>query len=114
MKNYVKTGVVVSLLATAAVASGGLVLAGNLVGVAQASAAIGDPVEVVTLGEYLLPKDPAAVFTQGEEVWLDPATLLLGEKAAGKHLIGVATGAAGNGVDVVQVRLNGVSTIVAA
>lgn len=114
MRNQVKTGGIVSLIAAAAVLSGDPVLVGNLFGVAQQSAAIDEPFELVTTGEFVLPKASAAVFSVGEEVYFDSATGECVEKAAGKHLVGVATVAAGNGAVSLQVRLNGVSTTVAA
>lgn len=114
MRNQVKTGGIVSLIASAAVLSGGPVLVGNLFGVAQQSAAIDQPFELVTTGEFVLPKASAAVFSVGEEVYFDSATGNCVEKATGKHLIGVATVAVGSGITTLQVRLNGISTTVAA
>lgn len=114
MRNYVKTGAIVSVTATAALASGAPVLVGNLFGVAQRAAASGEKAEILTEGEFLLPKEAAADFTEGEPVYFDAAAGKCGEKAAGRHLIGVATVAAGNGATVAQVRLNGTSTVVAS
>lgn len=114
MRNYKSTGLSLTLVAAAVTLSGDPVLTGNLFGVAQHGAAIGEPLTVTTLGVYTLPKDSAAVFTVGEEIWFDPAAKTCGEKAAGKHLIGAATVAAANGATSVDVRLNGISTTVAA
>ncbi|BAK75813.1 protein of unknown function [Pseudogulbenkiania sp. NH8B] len=114
MRNYKSTGATLTQVATAVTASGDPVLNGNLFSVAQHAAAIGDPLSSTTLGVYELPKDAAAVFTLGEEVWFDPAAKTCGEKAAGKHLIGTAFAAAANGSTSVDVRLNGTSTTVAA
>lgn len=114
MRNYKSTGATLTLVATAVTLSGDPVLTGNLFSVAQHGAAVGEPLTTTTLGVYALPKDAAAVFTVGEEVWFDPATKTCGEKAAGKHLIGVAAVAAANGITSVDVRLNGTSTTVAA
>lgn len=114
MRNYKSTGGSITLAAVAIALSGDPVLAGNLFGVAQHDAAVGEPLTIVTEGVFTLAKDSAAVFAVGEEVWFDPATKTCVEKSAGKHLIGVATIDAGNGTTTVDVRLNGTSTTVAA
>lgn len=114
MRNYKQSGESLTIIAAAAAISGSPVLVGNLFGVAQHDAAIGEPLTILTEGVFTLPKDLAAVFTLGEEVWFDPAAKACGEKTAGKHLIGVATVAAGNGTTSVDVLLNETSTTVAA
>lgn len=114
MRNYKSTGGSITFIAAAAALSGDPVLVGSLFGVAQHDAAIGDRLTIVPDGVYELPKDSAAAFTVGEEIWFDPATKSCVEKATGKHLIGVATVEAGNGTTSVDVRLNGTSTTVAA
>lgn len=114
MRTYKSTGVSIALVAAGLTLSGAPVLAGNLFGVAQHTAEADAPLTITTLGVYALPKDSAAVFTVGEEVWFDPVAKSCGEKAPGKHLIGVAIVAAGNSTTSVDVRLNGGSTVVAA
>ena len=65
MKNYVQAGVVITLLAPYALASGDGVLVGSLFGVATTSAANGFPVEVRREGVVDLPALASDTAAQG-------------------------------------------------
>lgn len=67
MKNFVQPGDSITLPAPADVTSGGIVIAGALVGVAAADALTGEGVVIATRGVFDLPKG-AEVFAVGDEV----------------------------------------------
>ncbi len=114
MKNAIQDGRVVTVAApTGGIASGGGVLVGNLFGVAAFAAAEGEPLEVVTIGVFRLPKASAAVLTVGSRVAWDVTSKVINVPASGRVPIGVATEAAGNGATSVAVRLDGVATAAA-
>lgn len=114
MRNYIQKGDNLTFPAPADTESGAPVLIGNLFGIAAHSALAGEPLTIKRDGVYTLAKDPAAVFTEGELVWFDPATKLLGEQGAGKLLVGAAVVVAGNGATSVDVVLAGGVVLVEA
>lgn len=61
MKNFIQPGDTLTIPAPAAVASGGVVVAGGLVGIASTDAASGEPVAVALRGVFLLPKGAGAI-----------------------------------------------------
>jgi predicted RecA/RadA family phage recombinase len=115
MKNAVQDGRVITVPAPAGgIASGSALLVGSLFGVAAYTAAEGEPLELVTIGVFRLPKAGPAVFTPGARVAWDAAAKLINVPASGRVPIGVATEAAGNGTTTVSVRLDGVATAAAS
>ncbi|MFN7918918.1 MAG: capsid cement protein [Bryobacteraceae bacterium] len=107
MKNFVQPGNTLTVTAAATITSGQLVVVGAIIGVAAASAAIGDDVELDTIGVFTLPKVTADVVSAGDKLYWDSAQSKL-TKTAGtgsKPLVGVAAKAAGNGVTELQCRL---------
>ena len=75
MKNYVQKGENITVTAAAAAASGAGVLVGNLFGIAAGDAAIGEDLDLVTVGVFAMPKVATDAFTvtridQGEQTWL--------------------------------------------
>jgi predicted RecA/RadA family phage recombinase len=99
MKSFIQTGDVITITApTGGVASGAGVLIGSLFGVAAATAAEGDPLEIATTGVYELPKDPTAVLAIGDPVAWDDTAKQVDAPGAGLYPIGIATKAAGSGV----------------
>ncbi len=114
MKNFIQTGDNITVTAPATVASGDGVIVGNLFGVAVTDAASGAPVTLATKGVFSLPKQLSATFASGGVVsWSVPDGVCVAP-GAGFYPVGVATAAAGNGVSVVNVRLDGVSTAAAS
>lgn len=111
--NFKQDGRVMSLVAAAAVASSAVVKAGNVLGVALNSAAIGETVSVAVEGVFEVPKVTAAVIAQGESlVWDVSAAKFddnLATPAAG-DVFGAsafAFAAAGNGATTVLVKFTG-------
>jgi predicted RecA/RadA family phage recombinase len=108
MKNQVKRGDVMSILAPYAVVSGAGVKRGLLFGVAQADAANGAAVEIVTTGVFTLPKVSAQAWTVGAAIyWDDTAKNCTTATTAGNLFIGVAAAIAANPTATGVVRLNG-------
>ncbi|MDT8858019.1 DUF2190 family protein [Paracoccaceae bacterium Fryx2] len=107
MKTFVQAGSNLTIPAPAAVTSGGVVVAGSIIGIAAGSAAIGTPVDVVTTGVFELPKVGADVITLGDPLYFVAASKLVTVTPSGNTKIGVAVAAAGAGVATVPVRLSG-------
>jgi predicted RecA/RadA family phage recombinase len=114
MKNHIQKGDVITVPAPAGgIASGEGVIVGNVFGIAAYSAAVGEPVEVSTVGVYQLPKATAAVLTVGARVAWDNTAKNINLPGTGRFPVGIATEAAGNGITSVAVRLDGVGTVAA-
>jgi predicted RecA/RadA family phage recombinase len=111
MKNFIQRGDVITVTApTGGVTCGQGVLVGNLFGVAATTAAEDESVEIATVGVYELPKLVSAVIAAGTRVAWDNTAKQVVLPATGMVPIGIATVAAGNGVAIVRVRLDGVAT----
>jgi len=89
------------------------VIVGNIFGIAAYAAAVGEPVELATIGVYQLPKATAAVLTVGARVAWDNTAKNINVPGTGRFPVGIATEAAGNGITSVAVRLDGVGTVAA-
>lgn len=114
MKNHIQKGEVITVPAPiGGVASGEGVIIGNIFGIAAYAAAVGEPVELATIGVYQLPKATAAVLTVGARVAWDNTAKNINVPGTGRFLMGIATEAAGNGITSVAVRLDGVGTVAA-
>jgi predicted RecA/RadA family phage recombinase len=72
MKNFVQKGNKITLVATAAIASGAIVEVGALAGVSAGAYAIGDTAVVELCGVYNLPKGAGAI-SQGAKLYSDAA-----------------------------------------
>ncbi|MFM2045026.1 MAG: hypothetical protein RLY86_3602 [Pseudomonadota bacterium] len=109
MKNHIQPGTTLTLAAPYAVASGEGVLVGALFGIAVASAAGGEPVEVCLVGVFDLKKTGAQAWSTGDKVYWDNTAREATKTATGNTLIGAAVTAVGNGAGetVGRVRLNG-------
>ena len=107
MKNYVQPGDTLTIPAPATVAAGGVVIAGNVKGIAAGDAESGDSVDVVTRGVFTLPKVGADAFTLGAPVYWDSGDGLATTTSSGNTAIGVAVAAAGASIASVNVRLSG-------
>jgi predicted RecA/RadA family phage recombinase len=104
--NYVQIGDTLTIPAPADVLSGGVVIAGGIVGIAQNDALTGALVDVATTDVWELPKVGADAFTLGAAVYWDDAANLCTVTATANTLLGVAIAAAGAGIATVKVRLN--------
>ncbi|WP_405120735.1 DUF2190 family protein [Pseudomonas leptonychotis] len=108
MKNFKQHGDMVTIIAAAAIASGALVRANSLLGVAATDAAIGEEVELKTTGVFELAKTSAQAWAVGNPIYAIAASnLLTNIPGTGNYLVGVATEVAANPSAVGSVRLNG-------
>ena len=108
MKNFKQHGDMITIIAAAAIASGELVRANSLIGVAATDAAIGEEVEIKTTGVFYLPKTSAQAWAVGNPIYMIAASGLLTNVAGtGNYLVGVATAVAANPSSTGRVRLNG-------
>ena len=105
MRNHIQPGLILSFPAPAAVLSGGVVIAGNIIGVANGAAAIGDPVDVDVQGVFELPKVSALAIALGDLVYWDATAGLVTKTASTNKKLGYATEAAANPSATVNVRL---------
>lgn len=108
MKNYIQPGKTVTILAPADVASGGVVVAGNLVGIAAGAALSGASVDVALEGVFSIPKVEADAFALGGVVFFNTSTKLATVTATGNTRLGIAIGAASNPSAAVKVRIDGI------
>lgn len=109
MKNYVQKGDNITVTATATATSGNGVLIGSLFGIAAGDAAIGEDLDLVTVGVFDMAKVSTDVLAVGDLVyWDESATLVSSDDDTGANeLIGIAVTAAANPSGSVNVRLNG-------
>lgn len=112
MKNFIGVGNRVTLTAAAVTTSGQPVLIGSLFGIAENSAAIGEPLVLVMNGIYDLTKTASQAWTVGQLIYWDVATSRVTNVVASNKLIGVAVLAVGAGAGEIvgRVRLNAAST----
>ena len=105
--NHVHPGNVLTIPAPAAVASGGVVVAGAIIGIAQGDAAEGEPVDVQVDEVWDIPKVSALAVLLGDVVYWDATAGLANKTASGNTKLGVAVAAAANSSGTVRVRLSG-------
>ena len=89
MRNFVQPGDNLTVPAPEAVVSGGVVIVGDLKGVAAHDADANADVTIATRGVFELPNGDT--FTPGAKVYWDAANNLAKTTATGNTLIGVAT-----------------------
>ncbi|CAM3933800.1 DUF2190 family protein [Paracoccus yeei] len=104
-RNHVQPGLVLSIPAPAAVLSGGVVVAGNLVGIAQGDAAAGETVDVALTGVWEIPKTAADSFAVGDRVFWNASTGLATSTVGSNARVGTAAEAAAASTGAVRVRL---------
>jgi predicted RecA/RadA family phage recombinase len=93
------------------VASGDVIVVGNLAGVCTTSAATGAEVELAVVGVFELAKATGAAINAGASVWWSTTDKnVKNASASGLFPIGVAVRAAGTSDTTCRVRLNGVAT----
>ena len=105
--NYIQPGNILTIPAPAAVLSGGVVIAGDIKGIAQGDAITGAPVDVATRGVWELPKVAANSFALGAKVYWNATDALATTAASGNTLLGVAVETAPADAATVKVRLSG-------
>jgi predicted RecA/RadA family phage recombinase len=105
MKNYVKSGNVITVTAPRAVVSGDGVLVGSLFGVAAFTAALNAEVELSMTGVFTLPKPSGLTITAGDALYWDNTLFELNKTSSGT-LVAVAETGAGSSATTVRARLN--------
>lgn len=103
--NYIQPGDTLTIPAPADVLSGGIVIAGNIVGVAQGDALTGDDVDVMTAGVWTLPKVAADDVSLGDALYWDDAQELVTITSTDNTRLGTAAAAAGASTGTVAVKL---------
>ena len=105
MKNYIQPGDYVEIVASAAISSGDMVVIGELHGVAAKDAAIGEKVNLHTVGVYSLPKKTGSgkALDLGDHVHFDSSEQKC--DVSGGAIIGVCVEAAADGASSVKVKL---------
>lgn len=106
MKNYIQPGKTVTVPAPADLKSGDLVVVGDLFGVAEFSAAAGDPVEIATEGVFELPKVSAQAWAVGAKIYYIAADKVLSTTVGSNLFIGHATEPVANPSGSGAVRLS--------
>jgi predicted RecA/RadA family phage recombinase len=107
MKNYVQKGENITVSAPAAATSGQGVLIGNLFGIAGGAAAIGEDLDLVTVGVFTMAKVSTDELAVGDFVyWDDTAKLATSDDDSGANeFIGLAVTVAANPSGTVNVKL---------
>ena len=105
MKNHVQPGDTLTIPAPAAVLSGGVVIAGSIVGIANGGAASGALIDVDVVGVFALPKVSALAIAVGDIVYWDATAGLANKTPTANTKLGYATEAAANPSASVKVRL---------
>lgn len=97
MKNFNKSGVLLSLIPAAAVAGGvGYQFGTALFGVAAVDVASGVEGEFLTEGVVEIAKTSALAIGVGDMLYWDPAAKVVNKTTAGQRAVGVAVAAAAN------------------
>lgn len=105
-KNYRGDGDRVQFTAGGTLASGGIYVSNNLIGVIEDDAVSGDLAVVSLCGVYELPKAAVAV-ALGEALYYDSGNANVTTTRTGNTFIGIAMEAVGSGVATVDVKLRG-------
>ena len=107
MKNFIKHGDSLTVVAPATVTSGSPVIVGSIFGVAAVDAASGDSLTVDVEGVFELTKVTTDVVAVGDRLYWDSGAAKLTKTpgTGSKPLVGFATEAAGNGATLVRVSL---------
>lgn len=108
MRNYIMPGEHLTIVAAALIVSGQLVVVGDIVGVAQGDAAIGESVAIVRRGVFELPKANGQAWTVGAKLYWDATNSVVTTTASGNKLIGAAAEVAANPSGFGAVLLDGV------
>lgn len=108
MKNFIKSGNVVSVTAPYNVASGQAVQVGAIIGVAANDALQGTPVELVRQGIFVLGAVQADTLAIGDKVYWDSTNRRLTKTATNNTLVGAAVEAKSGTQASAVVLLDGV------
>jgi predicted RecA/RadA family phage recombinase len=106
MKNYIKSGRVITAAASRTLSSGDGMLIGSLFGVASTDVTSGSDGEFQTEGVFTLAKTSAEAWVQGDPIYWNDTTYKCDNSSAAGQLVGVAESAAANPSSTGRVRLN--------
>lgn len=106
MKNYVKPGRSMTVVATEAVTSGQGYFVGKTFGVIQGDAAIGERFELLLEGVCDLPSDTAITASQGDKAYWPDSGSGVTDSTSSTTQIGHFEQAKGAGSLIARVRLN--------
>jgi predicted RecA/RadA family phage recombinase len=108
MKNLLRSGTVLALVAPSALVSGQGFLVGDIFAVAATDAVSGAAVDGHVVGEFALPKQGGAgvTFAAGARVYWDAANSRAVATPTGNRFIGLATAAAVDAATSVAVNIN--------
>ena len=114
-KTFVQPGDTIDAVApVGGVTSGGVVVVGNLIGVAQSSALEAETYALALTGVWTLPKASGAILV-GASVWWDSSGgNVANASGSGLYPLGCAVAAAGANDTTCLVRLDGVATAAVA
>lgn len=106
MRNYIQPADILTVPApSGGILSGGVFISGLLVGIAQATAAVGIAVAVKTTGVFELPKVSAQAWSIGQAIYWDSTGGNATTVSSANTLMGYASEAAANPSSVGRVRL---------
>ena len=105
-KNYIQEGNVLSYTATAAVASGAVVVIGKRIAIALADIAVGDTGAITAEGVFAVAKLGTDVVGLGDLLYWDAANNRLTTTAAGNTAAGFAAAPVGAGAGTVNIKIN--------
>jgi predicted RecA/RadA family phage recombinase len=112
MQNYKQPGDIITLTAPSGGVTGGTAYKiGQLLVVAMADAAEGEPFEGRRTGVVTLPKNTSDAFSEGQRVfWDDGASECVNAATTGDHEIGVCVAAALAADTTLELCLHGIAT----
>ena len=94
MKNFIQAGDHITVPAPAVLTSGKPAMVGNLFGVAEHSAVVGQDVTLARKGVFILPKATGQAWAVGARVYWDTANGVVTTTAGSNQLIGAVAAAA--------------------
>lgn len=105
-KNYIQEGNVLNYTATAAVASGAVVVIGKRIAIALADIAVGETGAITTEGVFTVAKLSTDAVGLGDLLYWDAANSRLTSTASGNTLAGFAAAPVGAGAGTVNIKIN--------
>jgi predicted RecA/RadA family phage recombinase len=106
MRNYIKSGKIITATASRTLLSGAGMLIGSLFSVATTDVTSGSTGEFQTEGVFSLDKTSAEAWTAGDPIYWNNTTFKADNSSVAGELIGIAESAAANPSSTGRVRLN--------
>ena len=105
MRNYIQKGENLTIPAPTAVASGDVLVIGDLHGIVAGDAAEDEPCDLVVVGVFSIPKVGANSFGIGDKVYWDATNKLATSTATDNTRLGTCVKVAVSGSAAVEVKL---------